>query len=74
MVCNIFSINYCQLVFHGNSWLNMGIDFTGGTIIDLRFEKAVNINGVRAVLNEYDLSNSTIQLSGEIVLLQNLKM
>ena len=44
---------------------NMGIDFTGGTIIDLRFEKAVNINDVRAVLNEYDLSNSTIQLSGE---------
>ena len=44
---------------------NMGIDFTGGTIIDLRFEKVVNINDVRAVLNEYDLSNSTIQLSGE---------
>ena len=44
---------------------NMGIDFTGGTIIDLRFEKAVNINDVRAVLNEYNLSNSTIQLSGE---------
>lgn len=44
---------------------NMGIDFTGGTIMDLRFEKAVNINDVRAVLNEYNLSNSTIQLSGE---------
>lgn len=44
---------------------NMGIDFTGGTIMDLRFEKVVNINDVRAVLNEYNLSNSTIQLSGE---------
>ena len=44
---------------------NMGIDFTGGTIMDLRFEKAVNINDVRSVLNDYDLSNSTIQLSGD---------
>lgn len=34
---------------------NMGIDFTGGTIMDLRFEKAVNINDVHAVLNEYNL-------------------
>lgn len=44
---------------------NMGIDFTGGTIIDLKFNKAVNINDVRAVLNDYNLSTSTIQLSGE---------
>lgn len=44
---------------------NMGIDFTGGTIMDLRFNQAVNINDVRSVLNEYNLSNSTIQLSGE---------
>lgn len=54
-----------SLFFMVNRGFNMGIDFTGGTIIDLRFEKAVNINDVRAVLNEYDLSNSTIQLSGE---------
>ena len=54
-----------SLFFMVTRGFNMGIDFTGGTIIDLRFEKAVNINDVRAVLNEYDLSNSTIQLSGE---------
>lgn len=65
MVCNIFIIDYCQLVFMVTRGFNMGIDFTGGTIMDLRFEKAVNINDVRAVLNEYNLSNSTIQLSGE---------
>lgn len=52
----------CLMLTRG---FNMGIDFTGGTIMDLRFEKAVNINDVRAVLNEYNLSNSTIQLSGE---------
>lgn len=54
-----------SLFFLVTRGFNMGIDFTGGTIMDLRFEKAVNINDVRAVLNEYNLSNSTIQLSGE---------
>ena len=54
-----------SLFFMVTRGFNMGIDFTGCTIMDLRFEKAVNINDVRAVLNEYNLSNSTIQLSGE---------
>ena len=54
-----------SLFFMVTRGFNMGIDFTGGTIMDLRFEKAVNINDLRAVLNEYNLSNSTIQLSGE---------
>ena len=58
-------LTIASLFFMVTRGFNMGIDFTGGTIIDLRFEKAVNINDVRAVLNEYDLSNSTIQLSGE---------
>ena len=54
-----------SLIFMVTRGFNMGIDFTGGTIMDLRFEKAVNINDIRSVLNEYNLSNSTIQLSGE---------
>ena len=54
-----------SLFFMVTRGFNMGIDFTGGTIMDLRFEKAVNINDVRAVLNEYNLSNIRIQLSGE---------
>lgn len=54
-----------SLFFMVTRGFNMGIDFTGGTIMDLRFEKAVNINDIRSVLNEYNLSNSTIQLSGE---------
>lgn len=52
----------CLMLTRG---FNMGIDFTGGTIMDLRFEKAVNINDVRSVLNDYNLNNSTIQLSGD---------
>lgn len=54
-----------SLFFIVTRGFNMGIDFTGGTIMDLRFEKAVNINDIRSVLNDYDLSNSTIQLSGD---------
>ena len=54
-----------SLFFMVTRGFNMGIDSTGGTIMDLRFEKGVNINDVRAVLNEYNLSNSTIQLSVE---------
>ena len=44
---------------------NFGIDFTGGTIMDLRFEQPVTISDVRSSLAKYDLDGSTIQLSGD---------
>ena len=44
---------------------NFGIDFTGGTIIELRFDEPVSITGVRDVMKGYDLDNSMIQLSGD---------
>lgn len=44
---------------------NLGIDFTGGTIMDLKFSQPVTIIDVRDVLKEYKLDNSTIQLSGD---------
>lgn len=43
---------------------NFGIDFTGGTIIDLRFDKAVTLTDVRSSLAKFDLDGSTIQLAG----------
>lgn len=43
---------------------NFGIDFTGGTIIDLRFEQPVTLGDVRSSLAKYDLDGSTIQLVG----------
>ena len=43
---------------------NFGIDFTGGTIIDLKFSQPVTIADVRTSLGKYDLDGSTIQLSG----------
>ena len=44
---------------------NFGIDFTGGTIIDLKFEKPVAIAQVRDSLRPFGLDGATIQLSGE---------
>lgn len=41
---------------------NLGIDFTGGSIMDLNFEKPVAVADVREVLRGRDLGNSIIQL------------
>ena len=44
---------------------NFGIDFTGGTIIDLKFEQPVEISKVRDALRPFGLDGATIQLSGD---------
>lgn len=44
---------------------NFGIDFTGGTIIEMEFEQEVTLPQVRDVLRDYNLDNATIQLSGD---------
>ena len=41
---------------------NMGIDFTGGSIMDLQVHKTVSVAEVRDVLKERDLGNAIIQL------------
>ncbi|WP_425061201.1 Protein translocase subunit SecF [Sporomusa carbonis] len=41
---------------------NLGIDFTGGTLLDLKFARPVTVAEVRDVLKDYNLENSTIQL------------
>ena len=48
----------------GMRGFNFGIDFTGGTLIDLRFEQPVTLSDVRSSLAKYDLDGSTIQLAG----------
>jgi len=42
---------------------NLGIDFTGGTLIDLKFDKPVTVVQVRTVLADYKLENSVVQLA-----------
>lgn len=42
---------------------NLGIDFTGGTLLDLKFARPVTVAEVRDVLKDYQLEGSTIQLA-----------
>ncbi len=43
---------------------NLGIDFTGGTMMDLKFAKSVSVSEVRDVLGDFKLENSVVQLAG----------
>ena len=52
------------IICMGVRGFNFGIDFTGGTIMDLRFEQPVTLQGVRSSLAKYDLDGSTIQFAG----------
>ena len=45
--------------------MNFGIDFTGGTLLNLRFEKPVTVDEIRKVLDDFKLGESIIQKSGE---------
>lgn len=44
---------------------NLGIDFTGGTLLDLKFARPVTVAQVRDALQTVQLENSTIQLASE---------
>jgi preprotein translocase subunit SecF len=44
---------------------NLGIDFTGGTLLDLKFARPVTVAEVREALKEHHFEGSTIQLAAE---------
>jgi preprotein translocase subunit SecF len=54
----IILVGLISIIFHG---FNFGIDFSGGTLLQLRFDKSVSTAEVRKVLGEFNLSQSTIQ-------------
>jgi len=51
-----------SIIFHGG--LNPGIDFAGGSIIQVKFAKNVSADQIRASLKSTKLENSTIQQFG----------
>lgn len=59
----VFALSFNAFV-HGKP-MNFGIDFTGGTLMNLRFERPVSVGEVRVVLDEFKLGESIIQKSGE---------
>ena len=61
-------IGISALVFNGmtrGKVMNFGIDFTGGTMINLRFVQPVTVAQVREVLSGHKLGEAVIQKSGE---------
>ena len=52
-------IGYGSMIFRG---FNLGIDFTGGSIMDLKFEQPVQVAQVREVLGKHNLGGAIIQL------------
>ncbi|WP_127059337.1 protein translocase subunit SecF [Veillonella ratti] len=44
---------------------NFGIDYTGGTIVEVVFNQPVQVAQVREDLKQFNLENAVIQLSGE---------
>jgi preprotein translocase subunit SecF len=45
--------------------LNLGIDFTGGTNWNLKFNQSIETEEVRAVLDEHGFTGSVVQISSE---------
>lgn len=54
----IILIGLISIIFQG---FRFGIDFSGGTLLQLRFDKSVSTAEIRKVLGEFNLSQSTIQ-------------
>ena len=55
----LIAIGLMSLSLRGRE--NLGIDFSGGTLQELRFEKAVSVDKVRGALKEIGLGDSPIQ-------------
>lgn len=51
-----------SIFVHG---FNFGIDYTGGTIVEVMFDQPVQVAQVREDLKQFNLENAIIQLSGE---------
>jgi preprotein translocase subunit SecF len=44
--------------------LNFGVDFTGGTIVELRYDAPVNLEEVRNILNDSEFAGAVVQNYG----------
>ncbi|MCG2821261.1 MAG: protein translocase subunit SecF, partial [Candidatus Atribacteria bacterium] len=58
----IILVGLISIIFQG---FNYGIDFAGGTLLQIRFNKSISTTEVRNVLREFNLSQSTIQKLSE---------
>lgn len=61
----IFSVIlvFISFISFFTKFLNLGIDFTGGILIESRFEKKVEISNLRSILSNSDIEKFNIQSS-----------
>ena len=57
----LFLLSLGSIIFKG---LNLGIDFTGGTLIEARFDQKINLNDLRIEMNKLDLGEIQLQTIG----------
>lgn len=53
-----------SLVSLATNQLNLGLDFTGGTLIEVGYEDAANLSEIRAQLNQADFEDAIVQNFG----------
>lgn len=57
----IFFFSVLFLITRG---LNLGVEFTGGTIMEVNYPKAANIENIRTILSDIDLNDTQVQNFG----------
>ena len=57
----LFILSLGLVFFKG---LNLGIDFTGGSLIEVRFKESINLNNLRVEMNKLDLGEIQLQTIG----------
>ena len=62
----LFVLSVILITFKG---LNYGIDFKGGTLIELRTDKSINASSIRDVLKTLNLGDINVKSLGKRVII-----
>jgi len=52
------------IIFLATRGLNFGVDFTGGTVMEVNYPKAANLDGIRKAVDSIGLKEATVQNFG----------
>ena len=59
-----FAVFFFSVLFLFTRGLNLGVDFTGGTIMEVSYPQEAKIESIRLTLNEIDIQDSQVQNFG----------